>query len=52
MLYARYLVASEQMERSGLLAAVVRAAGYVSGSTIQEEDEEGVGADEAAGVGD
>ncbi|KAK6996651.1 PH domain-containing protein [Favolaschia claudopus] len=37
MLCARYLVASEQMERSGPVAAAVRAAGYVS------EDEEGEG---------
>jgi hypothetical protein len=41
MLCAQYLVASEQMERSGPVAAAVRAAGYVS----EEEDEE----DEAEG---
>jgi hypothetical protein len=47
MLCARYLVASEQMERSGPVAAVVRAAGYISedeeeeeGSSIEEEDAE------------
>ena len=49
MLCARYLVASEQMERSGPVAAAVRAAGYVSeeeddeeeaeGSSVEEEDE-------------
>lgn len=47
MLCARYLVASEQMERSGPVAAVVRAAGYVSeeeeeeeeGSSVEEEEE-------------
>ncbi|KAJ7706742.1 hypothetical protein B0H17DRAFT_1034375 [Mycena rosella] len=50
MLCARYLVASEQMERSGPVAAAVRAAGYVSeeedgetddeGSSVEEEEEE------------
>ncbi|KAJ7438204.1 hypothetical protein B0H11DRAFT_2105399 [Mycena galericulata] len=50
MLCARYLVASEQMERSGPVAAAVRAAGYVSeeedggseeeGSSVEEEDAE------------
>jgi hypothetical protein len=57
MLCARYLVASEQMERSGPVAAVVRAAGYVSeeeeeeeeGSSVEEEEGEGVGADEGEG---
>ncbi|KAL0945209.1 hypothetical protein HGRIS_000721 [Hohenbuehelia grisea] len=47
MLCARYLVASEQMERSGPIAAAVRAAGYVSeedededeGSSVEEEEE-------------
>jgi hypothetical protein len=45
---ARYLVASEQMERSGPVAAAVRAAGYASedeeedeGSSVEEEDGEG-----------
>jgi hypothetical protein len=45
MLCAWYSVASEWMERSGLLAAVVRAAGYIIGSNVQEEDEEGVSVD-------
>ncbi|KZT06107.1 uncharacterized protein LAESUDRAFT_700998 [Laetiporus sulphureus 93-53] len=48
MLCARYLVASEQMERSGPVAAAVRAAGYASeeemeeeeGSSVEEEREE------------
>ena len=50
MLVARYLVASEQMERSGPVAAAVRSAGYRSeeededesegdGSSIEEEDD-------------
>jgi hypothetical protein len=55
MLCARYLVASEQMERSGPVHAAVRSAGYVSeeeeeemsdeGSSVEEEedgDEEGL----------
>ncbi|KAI0750313.1 hypothetical protein C8Q80DRAFT_1101361 [Daedaleopsis nitida] len=42
MLCARYLVASEQMERSGPVAAAVRAAGYTS-------EEEGVGDTEDEG---
>ncbi|KAJ7202423.1 hypothetical protein GGX14DRAFT_523988 [Mycena pura] len=51
MLCARYLVASEQMERSGPVAAAVRAAGYVSeedeegsdeGSSVEEEEEDGL----------
>lgn len=50
MLCARYLVASEQMERSGPVHAAVRSAGYVSeedeelesdeGSSVEEEREE------------
>ena len=50
MLCARYLVASEQMERSGPVAAAVRAAGYTSededggeteeGSSVEEEPED------------
>ncbi|KAI0761568.1 hypothetical protein BD413DRAFT_589059 [Trametes elegans] len=51
MLCARYLVASEQMERSGPVAAAVRAAGYTSedegiddtedeGSSVEEEQDE------------
>ncbi|KAH9926523.1 hypothetical protein B0H21DRAFT_894979 [Amylocystis lapponica] len=39
MLCARYLVASEQMERSGPVAAAVRAAGYVSEEDLDEEEE-------------
>ncbi|KIY46042.1 hypothetical protein FISHEDRAFT_47822 [Fistulina hepatica ATCC 64428] len=39
MLSARYLVASEQMERSGPVAAAVRAAGY--NSEDEEDEEEG-----------
>lgn len=41
MLCARYLVASEQMERSGPVAAAVRSAGYVSESEEEYEDEDG-----------
>lgn len=50
MLCARYLIASEQMERSGPVAAAVRAAGYTSeedgintedeGSSVEEEQDE------------
>lgn len=50
MLCARYLVASEHMERSGPVSAAVRAAGYASeedgegsedeGSSVEEEEEE------------
>jgi hypothetical protein len=43
MLCARYLVASEQMERSGPVAAVVRAAGYVSVGEEDQEEGEGEG---------
>lgn len=39
MLVARYLVASEQIERSGPVAAAVRAAGYVSEEEEEEEAE-------------
>lgn len=39
MLVARYLVASESMERSGPIAAAVRSAGYVSEDEDDEEDE-------------
>lgn len=39
MLVARYLVASEQIERSGPIAAAVRAAGYLSEEEDGEEDE-------------
>jgi len=47
MLVARYLVASEQIERSGPVAAAVRAAGYLSededeeaGSSVEEEQDD------------
>ncbi|KAK1223268.1 hypothetical protein PQX77_013856 [Marasmius sp. AFHP31] len=47
MLCARYLIASESIERSGPVEAAVRAAGYVSeeelesdGSSVEEEDDE------------
>lgn len=53
MLCARYLVASEHMERSGPVHAAVRAAGYASeedgegsedeGSSVEEEEEEETG---------
>jgi len=56
MLCARYLVASEQMERSGPVHAAVRSAGYVSeeeeemesdeGSSVEEEEEEAEDEDE------
>jgi len=62
MLVARYLVASEQMERSGPIAAAVRAAGYLSedeeedeedGSSVEEEaDDEVVGGYHSAAEGD
>lgn len=44
MLCARYLVASEQMERSGPVAAAVRSVGYNSEDEEEEEelDEDGV----------
>jgi hypothetical protein len=41
MLCARYLVASEELERSGPVAAAVRAAGYVSEDEDEEEEPEG-----------
>ncbi len=40
MLCARYLVASEQMERSGPVAAAVRAVGYASEEEEEEETED------------
>ena len=58
MLVARYLVASEQIERSGPVAAAVRAAGYVSeedeegseeGSSVEEEEEEATAGRYASG---
>ena len=39
MLVARYLVASESMERSGPIAAAVRGAGYASEDEEDEEEE-------------
>lgn len=50
MLCARYLVASDELERSGPVAAAVRSAGYVSdeegeeeeGSSVEEEQEDDV----------
>lgn len=50
MLCARYLVASEQMERSGPVAAVVRAAGYAS-EEEEQEDGEGSSVEEGAEEG-
>ncbi|KAH9838758.1 uncharacterized protein C8Q71DRAFT_545553 [Rhodofomes roseus] len=50
MLCARYLVASEQMERSGPVAAAVRAAGYTSED--EEDDEEGSSVEEEQDVED
>ena len=41
MLFARYLVASESIERSGPVAAAVRAVGYVSEDEIDDSEEEG-----------
>ena len=41
MLCARYLVASDALERSGPVAAAVRAAGYLSEEEEGEEEEEG-----------
>lgn len=48
MLCARYLVASEQMERSGPIAAAIRAVGYVSDDEglDEEEGEEGSSVEE------
>lgn len=43
MLCARYLVASEQLERSGPVEAAVRSAGYISGGEEEEEEEEAEG---------
>jgi len=39
MLVARYLVASEQMERSGPVAAAVRQAGYVSEEEVSDQED-------------
>jgi len=46
MLCARYLVASEQMERSGPVAAAVRAAGYASEDEMEDDEEEGSSVEE------
>ena len=54
MLCERYLVASERIERSGPVAAAVRAAGYLSeeegdddeGSSVEEEQDDGEGEEE------
>ena len=50
MLVARYLVASEQIERSGPVAAAVRAAGYVSED--EGDEEEGSSVEEEADAGE
>jgi hypothetical protein len=54
MLVARYLVASEAIDRAGPVAAAVRSAGYVSdeeeeeeGSSVEEEEGEEAGYDSA-----
>lgn len=41
MLCARYLVASEQMDRGGPVEAAVRSAGYISDEDEEEEEEDG-----------
>lgn len=46
MLCARYLVASESIERSGPVAAAVRAVGYVSEEEADESEEEGSSVEE------
>lgn len=46
MLCARYLVASESMERSGPVAAAVRAVGYASEEEGEETEEEGSSVEE------
>jgi len=46
MLVARYLVASDQMERSGPVAAAVRQAGYVSEDEDVSEQEDGSSLDD------
>lgn len=52
MLCARYLVASEQMERSGPVAAAVRAAGYTSDDEEEEDEDEGSSVEEEQDVED
>jgi hypothetical protein len=49
MLCARYLVASEQMERSGPVEAAVRSAGYVSEDEDDEDEDEGSSVEEEEG---
>lgn len=49
MLVARYLVASDQMERSGPVAAAVRQAGYISEDEDLSEEEDGSSLDEPEG---
>jgi hypothetical protein len=46
MLCARYLVASESIERSGPVAAAVRAVGYASEEEVDESEEEGSSVEE------
>lgn len=46
MLVARYLVASEQMERDGPVAQAVRSVGYRSEDEEEEEDEDGSSVEE------
>ncbi|KAI0346209.1 hypothetical protein BDW22DRAFT_1368551 [Trametopsis cervina] len=46
MLCARYLVASESMERSGPVAAAVRAVGYVSEDDGEDSEEDGSSVEE------
>ncbi|KAI6025321.1 hypothetical protein BKA83DRAFT_4259859 [Pisolithus microcarpus] len=46
MLCARYLVASEQIDRGGPVEAAVRSAGYVSEEEDEEEGEEGSSVEE------
>lgn len=48
MLCARYLVASEQLERSGPVAAAVRAVGYASEEEEDSEEEAGSSIEEEA----
>ncbi|KAG8890770.1 hypothetical protein FRB98_004815 [Tulasnella sp. 332] len=51
MLVARYLVASDQMERSGPVAAAVRQAGYISEDEDLSEQEDGSSMDEPEDIG-
>ncbi|KAG9012357.1 hypothetical protein FRB95_009717 [Tulasnella sp. JGI-2019a] len=51
MLVARYLVASDQMERSGPVAAAVRQAGYVSEEEDLSEQEDGSSIDDHEDIG-